>query len=120
MNETRVYPWWVSRQKLRIIVLWVLATPWGFVIILKNRDFPRHWRRQAGTSAQNIWLKIAFNVALKTIFGSEKMWCKGRLELCIVTVTQTQKLYHFTKISRCKDTPRQPNWSTGFVTHGDT
>lgn len=69
MNETCVYPWWASRQKLHVIVFWVPATLWRFVIILKKRDFPHHWRRQAGTSAENIPLKIVFNVALKTIFG---------------------------------------------------
>lgn len=37
MNETCVYPRWASRLKLHVIVLWVLATPWGFVIILKQK-----------------------------------------------------------------------------------
>ena len=109
MNETCVYPWWASRQKLHVIVLWVPATPWGFVSILKKkRDFRHHWRRQARTSAQNIPLKIAFNMALKTIFGSGNMWCNvystWRVESCIVTVTQNQRLYHFMKISRCVKT----------------
>lgn len=70
----------------------------------EKRDLPHHWRRQAGTSAQNIPLKIAFNVALRTICGSGKMWCKGRLQSCIVAVTQNQRLYHFIKISTCVKT----------------
>lgn len=40
MNETCVYPWWVSRQKLHVIVFWVPATPWGFVVILKKEISP--------------------------------------------------------------------------------
>lgn len=40
MNERCVYPWWVSREKLHAIVLWVPATPWGFVITLKKEIFP--------------------------------------------------------------------------------
>lgn len=32
------------------------------------------------------------------------MWCKGRLELCMVTVTQNQRLYNFMKINRCSCT----------------
>lgn len=72
MNETCVYPRWASRLKLHVIVLWVLATPWGFVIILKQkkkRDFPVTGGDKLAPHSKNIPLKIAFNVALKTIFG---------------------------------------------------
>lgn len=86
----------------------------------EKRDFPCHWRRRTGTSAQNIPLKIAFNVAFKTIFGSGKMWCKGRPEQCIVTVTQNQTLYHLMKISRCvkthQDNQTAPQASLHMVT----
>lgn len=29
------------------------------------------------------------------------MWCKARLESCMVTVTQNQRLYNFMKTNRC-------------------